>query len=158
MYIRGGEPILFLAVVLFVWYSRETTEKLSGISVVAQSAFTFIAAAVTGSLVAVAALALGLVEPTFDFGIRSVGLMIWIGGLGVGLATALWFGSAKRLGVTFTSMHHNLVPFYVMIMAALFGAPIIPSQLLGGVLVITGALLAQLPFETWFPRPHRQAA
>ncbi len=155
--IRGGEPVLFTAVVLFVWYSRETSEKLAGISVVAQSAFTFVTATVTGSLFAVAALASGLVEPAVDFTLRSVGLMIWIGGLGVGLATALWFGSARRLGVTITSMHHNLVPFYVMIMAAAVGAPVYPTQILGGVLVIAGALLAQLPFDTWLLRLRREA-
>ena len=49
------------------------------------------------------------------------------------------------IGVTVTSMHHNMVPFYVIAMAALTGATVSREHVIGAVLVIAGAVLAQVP-------------
>ncbi len=56
----------------------------------------------------------------------------------------LWFTSARILGITVAAIHTNLAPFYVMLMALAFGGAISGRQVLGAVLVATGALLAQI--------------
>jgi uncharacterized membrane protein len=44
-------------------------------------------------------------------------------------------------------MHQNLVPFYVMVMVLPLGGELHTQQLLGGGLVVAGAILAQLPWR-----------
>ena len=155
----GGEFPLLGAIVLFVWYSRETTLRLSGISELAQAAFTLATATVGAALVAVAAVLLGLAEPVYDFGPKSIGIIVWVGAVAVGAAMAMWFAATRRLGVTITTMHHNLVPFYVILFSLTGGGVFLQNQAWGAVLVFVGAVLAQLPIMAWLRnrQPRREA-
>ncbi len=150
--IQGGEPYMFASMVLFVWYSRETAERLSSISELAQAAFTLALAALGTAVFAVFCIGFGIVEPVYDLSFRSLGLLFWVGAFGVGLAMALWFAAIKRIGVTVTTLHHNMVPFYVIIFAAFGGGAIYQNQAWGAFLVFVGAAVAQLPIAHWLRR------
>jgi drug/metabolite transporter (DMT)-like permease len=143
--LQGGELLLLAAITLFVLYTRETTSRLANISELAQAAFTLTCATIGAAVFALGAVALGHAPPQFDFSPQSVGIIAWVGGISVGLSMVMWFIAARRLGVTITTMHHNLVPFYVMVMALFAGGEIFLTQAWGAVLVCIGAVLAQLP-------------
>ena len=155
--LQGGEFLILGAVVLFVWYTRETTTRLAGISTLAQSAFTLTFATFGAALVAFGAVVTGYAEPVFDFSVQSVALIAWVGAIAVGFSMTLWFASARRLGVTITTMHHNLVPFYVMVMAVATGGAIHQTQTWGALLVCFGAVLAQIPIANWIGRRKGRA-
>ncbi len=145
--LQGGEVLLLGAITLFVWYTRETTARLGDISELAQAAFTLTCATVGAAIVATGAVALGYAEPVFDFSWPSVGIIVWVGAMSVGLSMVMWFAAVRRLGVTVTTMHHNLVPFYVMVLALFSGGEIIQTQAWGALLVCVGAVLAQVPLR-----------
>jgi len=42
-------------------------------------------------------------------------------------------------------LHINALPFYVVLLGLLFGGTLLMSQVIGAVLVATGAVLAQIP-------------
>ena len=147
--LMGGEFFLLAAVVLFVVYTRETTVRLAGISELAQSAFTLAAGSVGAACVAAVAVLIGQAEPVYDFSLKSVGIIVWVGAMAVGTAMALWFTAARRLGVTITSMHHNMVPFYVILLSVAGGGMVLENQAWGALLVLCGAVLAQLPVTAW---------
>jgi drug/metabolite transporter (DMT)-like permease len=150
--LQGGEPYMLASVILFVWYSRETAERLTGISETAQAGFTLAFACLGSTIVAVAAVGLGVVDPVYDLSLKSVGIIAWCGAIAIGLAMALWFAAIKRIGVTVTTMHHNLVPFYVIVFASLGGGAVYGTQAWGAFLVFLGAALAQLPITAWLRR------
>ena len=87
----------------------------------------------------------GAVEPVPDISLTSLALLVWLGGIAIGASTVLWYAAGRMIGVTVTSMHHNMVPFYVIAMAALTGATVSREHVIGAVLVIAGAVLAQVP-------------
>lgn len=154
--LMGGELFLLAAVVLFVVYTRETTVRLAGISELAQSAFTLAAAAVGAAAVAAVTVLIGQAEPDYDFSAKSVSIIVWVGAMAVGAAMVLWFAAAKRLRVTITSMHHNLVPFYVILISVAGGGAVFQNQAWGALLVFCGAVLAQLPVTAWLKARQRQ--
>jgi drug/metabolite transporter (DMT)-like permease len=61
------------------------------------------------------------------------------------LSMLLWLRAARLIGVTIAAMHQNMVPFYVMAMALAIGGRVETAQLVGGIMVVTGAVLAQWP-------------
>lgn len=150
--LQGGEPYMLASVVLFVWYSRETAERLSGLSETAQAGFTLAFACLGSTIVALGAVGLGAVEPVYDLSLEAIGVIAWCGAVAIGLAMALWFAAIRRIGVTVTSMHHNMVPFYVIVFASLGGGAIYETQAWGALLVFLGAALAQLPITAWLRR------
>jgi drug/metabolite transporter (DMT)-like permease len=61
-----------------------------------------------------------------------------------GLAFTLWYEGVKKIGVTRTIVYHYIVPFVAVLFAALFlGERIALTQVLGGVLILTGVSLVQ---------------
>jgi drug/metabolite transporter (DMT)-like permease len=73
-----------------------------------------------------------------------------IGGLcvfGVGLSMVCWMISAEKIGVTIAALHINALPFYVLLIGLMFGGTLLMSQVMGVVLVATGAVLAQIPAQ-----------
>ncbi len=76
---------------------------------------------------------------------RDVGLVLWLGSMSVGASSVLWMWAGRYVGLTIAAMHHNMVPFYVIVMAAIAGAAITLQHVVGATLVIAGAALAQVP-------------
>ncbi len=146
---QGGEPYMLASVFLFVWYSRVTAKRLTGISNLAQACFTLMVAALGTAAVAIGCVMLGIVDPVYDISVKSMSYIAWCGAIAIGLAMTLWFAAIRRIGVTITTMHHNLVPFYVILMATMVGGTMHLNQTWGALLVFLGAALAQLPIESW---------
>jgi len=73
----------------------------------------------------------------------SLALLMWLGGIAIGASTVWWYAAGRMIGVTVASMHHNMVPFYVIVLAALGGAVVTGQHVLGALLVVAGAAIAQ---------------
>lgn len=147
---KGGESTLlgmaamFVATCLYVWYSRLLVDGVPDIPVLAKTAAsTLVGALLTACAVWIAAHA-GLYDPSGDFSARTLGLIATLG-LAVGVSAVLWFWVGGRIGVTVAAVHNNLVPFYVILMAAFIGAAVSGQQVLGALMVVMGAALAQWP-------------
>ena len=56
----------------------------------------------------------------------------------------LWFRGVAALGVTIASLQQNLVPVFVLVQIAILGQDLDPVKIFGGVLVVMGALIAQI--------------
>ena len=140
-----GAALVFIAVTLFVWYTRACNERLSRLPDLAKSGLTLLAAAIIVTDITFAAIGWDLAPLQYDMSWRTLALIGWLGGVAIGIAMALWFTSSRLIGVTLTAMHHNLVPFYVILIAFAAGGSIAKHHLLGACLAVTGALIAQLP-------------
>jgi drug/metabolite transporter (DMT)-like permease len=147
---EGGESTLlgmvslFVATALYVLYSRLLVDGLPDTPVLAKTAAsTLIAALLTVGIVWMAAFA-GLFDPVIDLSERTLGMIVALG-LAVGLSAVLWFWVGGRIGVTVASVHSNLVPFYVILMAAVIGSNVMGLQVLGALMVVMGAAIAQWP-------------
>lgn len=144
----GGEGslsgILFTlaGVIAYVWYTRQLVVAFADVPDIAKVAVSMmisvlpcgvilVAFAVTGTAIAV------------DFSPAALGLIVAMAGLSVGLSSVLWLWTGRVVGVTVAAMHHNMVPFYVIVLAALGGAIVTGQHIAGAVLVIAGAVLAQ---------------
>jgi len=74
--------------------------------------------------------------------------LLLLGYMAVGpasLSLFLWHLGVRRLGVTVATMHSNLAPVVVVIVAIVMGR--VPSWMhfVGGGLIIAGVMIAQLP-------------
>ena len=144
---RGGELLALVSVVLWTWYSRASIDKLSMLSDLTKSTVNMLAGSVVITLAALVAVGLGLVPVSLDLGTASLVQLGWLGTIAVCLSTLLWLKAARLIGVTIAAMHQNLVPFYVMAMALAIGGRVETVQLVGGIMVVTAAVLAQWPVQ-----------
>ncbi|MFN8622683.1 MAG: EamA family transporter [Chloroflexota bacterium] len=84
----------------------------------------------------------------------------WPALIGFGLATAIafqaFYGGLRRVGGARASLIATVEPVYTIAVATLFfGEVLTPVQLLGGILVIGGVLLAETGSRPGRPRPAR---
>ena len=79
-----------------------------------------------------------------DFSFNSVMVVLFLGIFSTGLSVLLWLHGAKRLGVTTAGLHQNLVPVFVMLIMFILGEGFQWREGVGGLLVISGAIIAQL--------------
>jgi drug/metabolite transporter (DMT)-like permease len=140
----AGAASMLAAVILYVWYARLLVYDFAAAPVVAKTAASTLAAGALTAMVVAAATALGLIEPSYDFSPRTLALIAWLG-LAVGVSAVLWFWVGGKIGVTVAALHNNLVPFYVILIAALMGGAVNGHEVLGATLVVAGAVLAQWP-------------
>ena len=144
---RGGEIVVLLSIGLWALFSRATVRELSGHDSLVQSLVTVGTAGAMLTLMSSAFVTTGII-PTLEPTGREILLLLWMGCIGIGISLPLWFVSARLLGVTVASMHQNMLPFYVMVLAVLLGqGEIGPRTLAGAILVSLGALVAQLPWQ-----------
>ena len=142
---RGGELLMLGAVILWAWYSRVAVTRLRVIPAYPRTALTMLGGALCLIPVALVLEGSGWVDlhapwSRFDF-VLIVGLCIF----GVGLSMVCWMISAEKIGVTVAALHINALPFYVLLLGLMFGGTLLISQVIGAVLVATGAVLAQIP-------------
>ena len=71
-------------------------------------------------------------------------VVLFLGVFSTGLSVLLWLHGAKRLGVTTVGLHQNLVPTFVMLIMFILGEGFQWREGVGGLLVISGAIIAQL--------------
>jgi drug/metabolite transporter (DMT)-like permease len=79
----------------------------------------------------------------------------WPGLVGVGvvatfIAIQTFYAGTKRIGAAQAALVSTIEPFWTIALAAvLFGESLAPVQILGGVLIILGVLIAQAPAEAF---------
>jgi drug/metabolite transporter (DMT)-like permease len=142
---RGGELLAVVSVVLWTWYSRASVDKLAMLSDLTKSTVNMLAGSAVIMLAALVATGFGFVPLRLDLGTASLVQLGWLGAIAVCLSMLLWLKAARLIGVTIAAMHQNMVPFYVMAMAMALGGRVETVQLVGGIMVVTGAVLAQWP-------------
>jgi drug/metabolite transporter (DMT)-like permease len=142
---RGGELLALISVVLWTWYSRASIDRLAMLSDLTKSTVNMLAGSAVITLAALVAVGLGVVPVRLDLGTASLAQLGWLGAIAVCLSMLLWLKAARLIGVTIAAMHQNLVPFYVMAMALAIGGRVETVQLVGGIMVVTAAVLAQWP-------------
>ena len=142
---RGGELLALVSVVLWTWYSRASVDRLAMLSDLTKSAVNMLAGAAVITVAAFVAVGFGVVPLRLDLGATSLAQLGWLGAIAVCLSMLLWLKAARLIGVTIAAMHQNLVPFYVMAMALAIGGRVETVQLVGGMMVVTAAVLAQWP-------------
>ncbi len=143
---RGGELLVLLSQVLWIWYSRISARGLGPLDAIAKSTLGLTLGGIFLLVVAGLGTAWGFVPFTIDTRPRSLALLGWLAGFSIALSVSLWLVGVRILGATIAAIHTNLAPFYVMVMALfLLGSEPRPGQIVGGVLVAAGALLAQWP-------------
>lgn len=141
----GGELFILAGVFLFAWYTRESLSRFAGLAPTTQAGITMLAAGYVSFVIFAFCLPLGLAEFRLDLTVDGLLLLAWVCLGSLALSMALWFWASRELGVTVAGMHHNMVPFYVVLMSAAFGAEVLAGHMIGAALVIAGAVLAQLP-------------
>lgn len=142
---NGGELFILAGVFLFAWYTRASLRRFSHLAPVTQAGITTLAAGYVCFVVFAFCLPSGLAEIRLNLTPFDLMMLAWVCIGSLALSMALWFWASRELGVTVAGMHHNMVPFYVVLMSAAFGAEVLPGHILGAALVISGAVLAQLP-------------
>ena len=145
---RGGEVLVLVSVTAWVCGSRLATTRLGEAGAVARSAACLTAGGACLSAAALVGIASGLVPPRIGTTSADAGLLLWIGVMAVGASAVCWLSATRLIGVTLATMHQNLVPFYVMLAALAMGGTIRPLQAIGAVLVVAGAVLAQVPADS----------
>jgi drug/metabolite transporter (DMT)-like permease len=139
----AGFGSMLAAVIFYVWYTREMVVRFSGAPDLTKTAGSMLVAAVP-CLVAAA------IFSTLGGGLRidlsaSVLLQVFfMACVTIGASSVLWLWTGRAVGVTVAAMHHNLVPFYVILLGAFAGTIVTANHVAGAVLVIAGAVLAQL--------------
>ena len=143
MTLGWGELLLLSSVVLWVLYSRFSLSMLGQAHPVGEYGLTMIAGSV-GLLLATFIASFFGYELKQDFLLDSVMVVLFLGIFSTGLSVLLWLHGAKRLGVTTAGLHQNLVPVFVMLIMFIVGEGFQWRKGVGGLLVISGAIIAQL--------------
>jgi drug/metabolite transporter (DMT)-like permease len=146
-----GAGLMFVATLLYLWYTRLMVEDFAAVPVLAKTAASTIVGALLAALAAGASVLFGVVAPEYDLSASTVGLLVWLG-LAVGFSAVLWFWVSGKIGVTVAAMHNNLVPFYVILLGAAIGSAVGGQQLVGALLVIAGTAIVQIPASLWRSR------
>ena len=138
-----GELLLLSSVVLWVLYSRFSLSMHGQAHPVGGYGLTMIAGSV-GLLLATFIAGFFGYELKQDFSFNSVMVVLFLGVFSTGLSVLLWLHGAKRLGVTTAGLHQNLVHVFVMLIMFILGEGFQWRKGVGGLLVIIGAIIAQL--------------
>jgi drug/metabolite transporter (DMT)-like permease len=146
----AGILLLVAGMTVYVWATRGMVLGFADMPDLAKSGVSMVLATLPLLVAAAAGLAVG-VSVEYDFSSRTMIMIVAMSVVSVGLSTVLWLWTGRMVGVTVASMHHNMVPFYVIVMAAFGGAIVTGQHVIGAVLVIAGAIIAQL-------RPRKRKA
>lgn len=145
-----GVAAMLIAVLTYVWYSREMVGRYGAVPDLAKTA----ASMIIGGLLclAIAVVAHVAVAPVrVDLSRDVITKVVLLACVSIGLSSVLWLWAGRLVGITVAAMHHNLVPFYVILLAAAGGAIVTGQHIIGALLVIAGAVIAQF-------RPRRKKA
>lgn len=147
----AGVAAMLGAVITYVWYSRELVLRFGDAPDLAKTSASMLVGGLTCLAIAVAVVAVTGDVPRYDISGATMAKIVLLACVTVGLSAVLWLWTGRMVGVTVAAMHHNLVPFYVILLASAGGAVVTGQHLVGALLVIAGAVIAQL-------RPRRRKA
>lgn len=143
--LQGGEILLVIAQLCWSWYSIRAQQWLADRGQIALSALTSTVASVLLALVCAAVWATaGLDWPTQMPSALDLGMIAWIGVLGVAVAIVLWNVGVSMVGVPVASLFSNSAPVFAIGVAALMGREPSGLQLAGGAIVLGGIVQLQL--------------
>jgi drug/metabolite transporter (DMT)-like permease len=143
--LRGGEILLVIAQLCWSWYSIRAQQWLADRGQIALSALTSTVASVLLALVCLVVWAtVGIDWPTEIPSAVDIGMMAWVGVLGVAVAIVLWNVGVSMVGVAVASLFSNSAPVFAIGVAALMGIEPTWLQLAGGAVVMAGIAQLQL--------------
>ncbi len=134
-----GEGFMLLAVCSWVAYTITSRFALKGLSPIAATTY----ATLFGALLLSVAALFEIPQLTSSmFNLTNMGAILYLGVFGTAVAF-IWFSEGvKTIGPARTVVFTNLVPVFGVIFGALIlSEPILPSMLLGGIIVVTGVFL-----------------
>ena len=140
----AGVMAMLAAVVTYVWFSRQLVIRFAEEPDLAKTSASMLVGGLLCLLIAGAMAAVSGSIPRYDVSAVTMGKIVLLACVSVGLSSVLWLWTGRMVGVTVAAMHHNLVPFYVILLAAAGGAVVSGQHIIGAVLVIAGAIIAQL--------------
>lgn len=143
--LEGGEALLIVAQFCWSWYSIRAQQWLSDRGQVALSALTStVASILLGFVVAGVWVGGGIVWPTRAPTALELGMVVWIGVLGVAVAVLLWNTGVSLVGVPVASLFSNSAPVFAIGLAALMGREPSWLQVAGGIVVLGGIAQHQI--------------
>jgi drug/metabolite transporter (DMT)-like permease len=143
--LEGGEILLVIAQLCWSWYSIRAQQWLADRGQIALSALTSSMASVLLALVCAGVWATaGIDWPTRPPTAVELGMLAWVGVLGVAAAVVLWNVGVSLVGVPVASLFSNSAPVFAIGVAALMGSEPGWLQLGGGAIVMGGIAQLQL--------------
>jgi drug/metabolite transporter (DMT)-like permease len=134
-----GEGFMLLAVCSWVAYTITSRFALKGLSAIAATTYATFFGVIflsIGALFEIPQLTQAMFSAT------NIGAILYLGVLGTAVAFIWYSEGVKTIGAARTVVFTNLVPVFGVVFGALIlSEPILPSMLLGGVIVITGVFL-----------------
>jgi drug/metabolite transporter (DMT)-like permease len=138
-----GIGLMLAAVIFYVWYSRDMVLRYAHCPDIAKTSASMLLASLPAFAVLAGAFALGH-DLRADFSTPVLVEIVLLVCVAIAGSAVLWLWTGRMIGVTVAAMHHNMVPFYVIVLAALGGAVVTGQHVLGALLVVAGAAIAQL--------------
>lgn len=141
----GGEVLLVIAQICWTWYSIRAQQWLSDRGQIALSALTStVASLLLGLVCLVVWMTVGIEWPSRPPTVLDIGMMGWVGVLGVAAAILLWNVGVSLVGVAVASLYSNSAPVFAIGLGALMGSEPTWLQIAGGALVMGGIAVLQL--------------
>lgn len=143
--LRGGEPLMLLAIACWSWYSIVAQRWMVGASQLRITTISVLPTVFVMGLVYWVAYLLGWAAPLPAApSAGDLGLIAWISISSIALGVLTWNYGVSRLGIVVASMFLNLIPLVAILTAMALGHEPRPEQFLGGILVVAAVLQAQL--------------
>jgi drug/metabolite transporter (DMT)-like permease len=143
--LRGGEILIIIASACWSWYSIAVQRWLTGCTQLRIAGVTTATGSVALIAVYLIASAFGAADlpPAMPNNWIDTGLFLWLAFVPVMLGNILWHNGVYRLGASSPPVH-ELMPISAILITAALG--VLPSwqQIIGGIVVLTGIMLAQL--------------
>jgi drug/metabolite transporter (DMT)-like permease len=134
-----GEGFMLLAVCSWVAYTITSRFALKGLSPIAATTYATLFGALflsVGALFEIPQLTASM------FNLTNMGAVLYLGVFGTAVAFIWYSEGVKTIGPARTVVFTNLVPVFGVIFGALIlSEPILPSMLIGGIIVVTGVFL-----------------
>lgn len=146
MAIGFGELMLFLGVTSWVMMSRYVDQNMADEPPITGLGVIIL---LPGLMLTVVMIGLEVTEIETSGLMASLSaedlmLMLFLGIVSSAGSMVFWFKGVSLLGVTIASLQQNLVPVLVLVQVTILGQDLDPVKIFGGVLVVMGALIAQI--------------
>jgi len=144
--LRGGEALMLLATACWAWYSIAAQRWLHGMSQLSITGLTMVPGAVVllAMYLLLAMAGLSSMPPMPPRDALDIGVLGWVVLASVVLGVFLWNYGVRHVGVVIASLYMNLVPVIAVGILAALGTPPTWTEIVGGLLVVTGVAYVQL--------------
>ena len=144
---RGGEILVLAGITCYTWYSRRAVQWYGSVDTMVRVTAFMTAGALAQGVIALAMIGAGQVPaPTTDV-LSGLPWLLLLAIMAGGISNILWQHTVQGLGATTASIHLNAAPFYVMVVMIPLGGMTSWRQVIGALLVLAAALVAQVKFK-----------